>query len=399
MPNEKICELLIEALQEAGYNNSTIFNYRGVIRRFLSFCTAHEATEYSPAMGRLYANDSISRKTRSFSLNRYHTQGRFIRLLDSYYSNSIFDFSVTTRKKFAPGNEKHQKAYTEYQEYLQRTYENNNTIHFYEYELLYFLKFLEAVQIDDVSQLSAKLLIQYVSEAKPNRQRAILCGLRSFNRFLKRNDLIASIAGIHAMREKRIIPSFTDSELKALTSFLESGALSLRDTSIVLLGLTSGIRACDLVNLKISDIDWHSDTINFCQSKTGNPICLPLIPIVGNAVYRYVTESRPDSDSNHLFVRELAPYNPLAGHSTCYRIVRKALTKAGITKEGRMFGMHLLRHNAASAMVKNEVPIETIAAVLGHSSPDATDVYITTDAAKLRECVLPFGTVSREVNV
>ena len=39
----------------------------------------------------------------------------------------------------------------------------------------------------------------------------------------------------------------------------------------------------------------------------------------------------------------------------------------------------MLRHNAASTMVKNEVPIETIAAILGHATPDTTDIYITTD--------------------
>ena len=59
--------------------------------------------------------------------------------------------------------------------------------------------------------------------------------------------------------------------------------------------------------------------------------------------------------------------------------------------------MHLLRHNAASTMVENAVPIETIAAILGHSDPNTTGIYITTDEKKLKECVLPFGTISREV--
>ena len=60
--------------------------------------------------------------------------------------------------------------------------------------------------------------------------------------------------------------------------------------------------------------------------------------------------------------------------------------------------MHMLRHNAASTMVKNEVPISTIAAILGHASTDTTDAYITTDAVRLRECVLPMTGISKEVN-
>ena len=63
--------------------------------------------------------------------------------------------------------------------------------------------------------------------------------------------------------------------------------------------------------------------------------------------------------------------------------------KAGISKRDRFFGMHMLRHNAASTMVKQEVPIATIAAILGHSSADTTDIYITTDESRLKECVLP----------
>ena len=64
---------------------------------------------------------------------------------------------------------------------------------------------------------------------------------------------------------------------------------------------------------------------------------------------------------------------------------------------GRMSGMHMLRHNTASTMVKNEVPIETIAAILDHAAPDTTDIYITTDVKKLKECVLSMDGISREV--
>ena len=60
--------------------------------------------------------------------------------------------------------------------------------------------------------------------------------------------------------------------------------------------------------------------------------------------------------------------------------------------------MHMLRHNAASTMVKNEVPIENIAAILGHSSTNTTDIYITTDEVRLRECVLPMNGISMEVH-
>ena len=224
-----------------------------------------------------------------------------------------------------------------------------------------------------------------------------MCELRSVFRYLNREDLTNSIAGIHGPRFKRIIPTLTDEELDRIKDVIDQKTVSLRDGAIVLTGLTCGIRACDLIKLKLSDIDWSNETISFRQSKTGNIVCLPLTPTVGNAIARYLCEERPDADTDHLFVRQLAPFSPLTDHASCHAIVTRVFRKAGISKDSRIFGMHMLRHNAASTMVKNQVPIETIAAILGHSSPDTTDIYITTDAERLRECVLPMVNISMEV--
>jgi site-specific recombinase XerD len=74
--------------------------------------------------------------------------------------------------------------------------------------------------------------------------------------------------------------------------------------------------------------------------------------------------------------------------------VKRCFEKAGIEKSGRIFGMHMLRHNVASTMIRNEIPIETIAAILGHSTPDTTNIYITTDEERMKSCVLPLALLS-----
>ena len=172
---------------------------------------------------------------------------------------------------------------------------------------------------------------------------------------------------------------------------------SYRIPDIVIVGLSCGIQACDLIKLQLSDIDWDNETIQFKQNKTGNVVCLPLTKRVGNALFRYITEERLKTDNNYLFLRSFAPYTPLADHAACHSIVRKVFKTAGIDIDNRVSGMHMLRHNAASTMVKNEVPIETIAAILGHATPDTTDIYITTDIKRLKECALPMDGISREV--
>lgn len=393
-----ICALLIEALREAGYNEYTVFNYQGVIRRFKVFCNDKGVTKYTPAFGKTYADDVISKNTGAFSKSRYHTQGRFIRLINSYFITGHFDFSVLARGKVIPINSFHRNIYTEYGTFLRTEYSNKNTIHFYEYGFYYLLQYLDDLGMDDIKSLTSEIIIHYIQNSKQCRQRETLCELRAVFRYLKREDLLLAITGIHAPRIKRIIPTLADEEQHNLKSIIDAGKVTLRDSAIVLLGLTSGIRACDLIALKLSDIDWLNETISFRQSKTGNMVCLPLTPLVGNAIVHYITKERPNAENNFLFVRQLAPFDPFTDHASCYAVVKRVFNKAGIKKEGRIFGMHMLRHNAASTMVKNSVPIETIAAILGHSSPDTTDIYITTDQYRLKECVLPMTGISTEVN-
>ena len=67
MKIDTICNLLLETLIQAGYNENTISNYRGVIRRFKAFCKGKEAFEYTPELGQSYADDVISKKLGSLA--------------------------------------------------------------------------------------------------------------------------------------------------------------------------------------------------------------------------------------------------------------------------------------------------------------------------------------------
>lgn len=64
------------------------------------------------------------------------------------------------------------------------------------------------------------------------------------------------------------------------------------------------------------------------------------------------------------------------------------MNKADVTKDDRFFGIRFLRHNTASALVHKGVSLETISSILGHSDPNSTSVYISTDSERLKECVL-----------
>ena len=397
MKIEKICSKCIEAVKDARYNESTIFNYYGLIRRFKQFCEERSVTDYSSEIGKQYSEDVVSKKIGKFSANRYYTQGRFYRLIDSYFKNSCFDLSNEKKGKLSLEDMQYQMHYERYKSYLKSSYENINTIHFYEYGMYCFLKYLSQIFID-LEAVSSKSVIEYIKQTKQSRLRAVLCELRNIFRYINRKDLITAIAGIRATRINRIIPVLTDEEMSKIENSISKNLVSKRDAAIVVTGLSCGIRASDLVKLRLRDIDWNNDTISFKQNKTGNIVCLPLTPSVGNLLALYITEERPKSENDIIFLRLFAPFQPFSDHSALYAIVKKVFIISGIEKNNRIFGTHMLRHNAASSMVKNGVPIETIAAVLGHASPDTTDIYITTDKLKLKECVLPLDLISKEVH-
>ena len=162
--------------------------------------------------------------------------------------------------------------------------------------------------------------------------------------------------------------------------------VAARDAAITLLALTTGLRACDIVNLRLGDIDWRAQTAEIVQHKTNNPLTVPLTDLLIGRLADYVLDQRPDSDDDHVFLRSVAPHARLAGHASIYRVIADVFGNAGLTDVKA--GSRLLRHNAASRLLRAAVPLPTISAVLGHASPESTTLYLSADHDRLLDCVL-----------
>jgi integrase len=166
-----------------------------------------------------------------------------------------------------------------------------------------------------------------------------------------------------------------------------SGMVSARDAAITLLALTTGLRACDLVGLRLADIDWRTQTLGIIQQKTGRPLRLPLPALVTATLADYLLHDRPDSGDDHVFLRVKAPHTRLTDHASIYRVIAEVFRAAGASEV--KVGTRVLRHSAASRLLRAAVPLPTISAVLGHADPESTNGYLSVDRARLLECVLP----------
>ncbi len=162
----------------------------------------------------------------------------------------------------------------------------------------------------------------------------------------------------------------------------------LRDHAILLLLSRLGLRAGDIVAMRVDEIDWLRGRL-LVRGKSHREAVLPLPQDVGDALLAYLVRGRPRSDSPRVFLTVLAPTRPFASSSAVSDVVRFALARAGIRNPPTR-GAHLLRHSAATAMLRAGGTLETIATVLRHRSSDTTAYYAKVDVAMLQRIAQPW---------
>ena len=115
---------------------------------------------------------------------------------------------------------------------------------------------------------------------------------------------------------------------------------------------------------------------------------LPLTATVGNAIYEYITKERILSDCEYVFLSSQYPFGKLSPKAI-ERSTGK-LFKASNIRPNRSDrkGTHIFRHNFATSMLENGVPVAVISRNLGHTSPESTETYISADMVHMKDCSL-----------
>ncbi|WP_347490050.1 tyrosine-type recombinase/integrase [Desulfoscipio sp. XC116] len=201
----------------------------------------------------------------------------------------------------------------------------------------------------------------------------------------------------HLPKKRDILEVYSDEEHDKVLKYLESGNVSFRNKALSLIALETGMRAVDICNLKLGDIDWGHDYIHIVQEKTGKSINIPLVSSIGNALIDYLLSERPASDSEYVFLSDNAPYAPLKTHSGCRNVLLHIILDAGIKANGRIYGTRITRHSTASRMLRHGIPLSVISETPGHGNPNSVMVlYLSTENAKLAECTLPIPEVCHD---
>jgi len=230
-------------------------------------------------------------------------------------------------------------------------------------------------------------------QCSPSHVKTMTTALRGYLRFL-------APAGICPPGLERAVPLVPQWRLSSLPRYLSTAdverliascdldtAHGVRDRAILLLFARLGLRVGDVRNMQLNDIDWVAGTV-LVSGKGRREVRLPLPQDVGDALLAYI-DVRPIVDEERLFLRSCAPYRPFSSSSTISRVVSLALHRAGI-EDPPSRGGNLLRHSAATAMLRGGATLQSVSAVLRHRSLDTTAHYAKVDLPMLQQITQPW---------
>ena len=251
---------------------------------------------------------------------------------------------------------------------------------------------------EDPGRLDAQRLRQFVLETSQKSgwaaTKKCTTALRMFLRFLIAEGRCAAELGaaVPTVAHWRLcaLPRYLQSEEveRVIASCDPTSAVGRRDRAILLLLARLGLRAGDIVQLRLGDIDWKGAWLSV-TGKSRRETRLPLTQEVGQAVVDYLQDGRPRTDSDALFVRARAPFRAFANHCAVSVIVERAMLRSGVKCPSRG-AAHVLRHSAASSMLRHGASLQDIAVVLRHRSIDTTQIYAKVDVTMLGQIAQPW---------
>lgn len=240
--------------------------------------------------------------------------------------------------------------------------------------MIYCSQHMSSSSIHDVKLYMKKLYV-YLKEKK-----------------LSKNDY-AGLFSFSVMRESRLSPALPAEEIASMLDEIDRRfPKGKRDYAIILLAVQLGLRAVDIVKLKLTDIDWRKGEIKVVQAKTNISVALPLTKDVGEAIQDYVLNGRQESESDALFLRHHAPFQAFADAASLgymYNYYRKRAGLARDAYDGK--GFHALRRTLGRNLVTSGSPITMVAQILGQADIDSTKKYIALDSEHLKQCALDFS--------
>lgn len=395
-----LTELITKAravIAPLGHSQSTLYQYGLAWNELIRYFEANGQNFLSVELANQFVKQARERLEEGLlKIWRFKLYRLAVAILIEVYHTGTYEWQV---HNIDPNNympAEHKRIHEAFQRYLAKAGKSNGTRSLYGTVSRQFLCCLQNeihVLVSNLKLDNVRAIIVSISRSyQKTSMRTVLSALRVFLSFLWMTgetaiNLTVAVPS-SGSRKVVVVPTLTaEEEVQLLQSIDCSTCLGKRNYAMVLLAIRTGLRTVDIINLKLTAIDWRSNTINIIQQKNRRPLSLPLLSDVGNALVDYILHARPESANPYIFLKILPPFVKL---TDCYHVSRRALEKAEIRKTSNQSkGFHIFRHSVASRMLASEVSLSVISNALGHGSMESSKMYLSTDSVHLKACALP----------
>jgi len=236
-----------------------------------------------------------------------------------------------------------------------------NYIHRIAQVSLHFNRLPEEISADDLNEFLASLAVSAVSPSRSAFKHSVY-GLRYYYRYVGLPDRAIQLPSLK--KAAKLPKIFNKSELRLL---FKASAL-LKHRVLLMLIYSAGLRSSEVINLKISDVDFERCSIHIRRSKYNKDRMIPLSEYMAVGLQKYITLERP---LTWLF-NDKTLGTPYSAKGISW-VMREAVKSAGIAKN---VTVHTLRHSYATHLIEDGLNIVTVKDLLGHSKIETTMIYL-----------------------
>lgn len=258
----------------------------------------------------------------------------------------------------------------------------------YRRDLMQFIDYLEGEDLADVDHDLAyaylnKLYEEGLSTSSVSRK---LSALRSFYDYLEVYEKfkLNPFIGIKTRRQARSLPDFLMfEEIESLLNSCDDSLLGRRNQLMIEMLYACGLRVSELVNLKISDIDFKDRSVRVI-GKGDKERLLFFYLALGERLKDYLADTRVlllngKEDPGFVFLNQRGSVLSSRGIQHILEVQGK---KAGLKMK---IHPHMLRHSFATHLLDNGASLRFVQTLLGHESLTTTQIYTHVSMQRLKD--------------
>jgi integrase/recombinase XerC len=278
----------------------------------------------------------------------------------------------------------------EFYKYLENKEYSSNTINSYKKDLNLFLVFCNNKKLSDIDYQFIRKYLSFLYEKKYS-SRSInrhISSLKSFFKYLNKMDIRKDnpVLLVSGVKQEKKLPNYINyNDLEVILSIPDqSDVLGLRNALILELLYSLGVRVSELINIKLSDIDFYNRRI-LINGKGSKERFVLYGSVCSNLLDKYINNSRSvllKENNDYLLLNKFG--NKITDRAI-RNIINDVVTKSCLKLK---ISPHTLRHTFATHLLNEGADLKTVQQLLGHSSISTTGIYTHVSNERLRKTYL-----------